>query len=121
MDKMKSFTDLIAWQKGHKLVIAIYKITKSFPKEERYSIVDQMRRAVISITSCTAEGFHRRSSKEKIQFYYMALASLTELQNQLLISRDVGYLSLTDFHSLAEQTVEIRKIINGLIRSTKKK
>lgn len=90
--KIQSFTDLTAWQRGHELVIAIYKITKVFPREELYSLVDQMRRCTVSITSNIAEGFSRKSYKEKIQFYSMALGSTTELQNQLLVARDVGYI-----------------------------
>ncbi len=91
--KIKSFTDLITWQKAHQLVLSVYVVTKSFPKEEIYSLVDQMRRCAISITSNIAEGFSRKSFKEKVQFYYMSLGSSTELQNQLLVSRDVGYIS----------------------------
>jgi four helix bundle protein len=113
---IKSFTDLITWKEGHKLVLLIYKITKNFPSEERYSLVDQMRRASVSITSNVAEGFSRHSLKEKTQFYYMAKASLVELQNQMLVARDVGYLEKKDFDLLANQSVLVHKLINGLIK-----
>ena len=86
--KIKSFTDLYAWQEGHKLVIMVYKVTKSFPKEEVFGMVSQMRRCVISITSNIAEGFSRNTTKDKVQFYCIAHGSLTELQNQLLAARD---------------------------------
>lgn len=76
-----------------------------------------MRRCVVSITSNIAEGFSRQGIKEKIQFYYMALGSLTELQNQLLVARDVGYLPKEKFNELAKQTVEVNKLINGLIKN----
>ena len=76
--KIKSFTDLNAWKEGHQLVLLVYKITSTFPKNEAYSLVDQMRRCVISITSNVAEGFSRRTKKEKIQFYYMSIGSITE-------------------------------------------
>jgi four helix bundle protein len=82
--KIKSFTDLIAWQKAHELVLSVYKKTEKFPQKETYSLTDQMRRAVISITSNVAEGFARKSDKEKIKFYYASLGSLTELQNQTI-------------------------------------
>lgn len=117
--KIRSFTDLIAWQKAHRLVLKIYTITKSFPKEEIYSLVDQMRRCGISITSNIAEGFSRKSYKEKVQFYSMALGSSTELQNQLLVSRDVGYITNKEFQEIAEQSVEVNKLINGLIKGSK--
>ncbi len=115
--KITSFTKLIAWQEGHKLVLMIYKETKNFPKEELYCLVSQMRRCVISITSNIAEGFSRQSKKEKIQFYHTALASNTELQNQLLVARDVGYISENDFIKIAEQSVTCGKLLNGLIKS----
>lgn len=118
-NKIKTFTQLIAWQKSHKLVIKIYEITKKFPKEELYSLTDQMRRSSISISSNIAEGFSRKSYKEKVQFYSMALGSTTELQNQLLVSRDVKYLSSQEFLIIAEQTVEVNKLINGLIKGAK--
>ena len=77
-NKVSKFTDLLVWQKGHQLVLDIYSATASFPKQETYSLVDQMRRCVVSITSKLAEGFNRQSSKEKVQFYYMSLGSLTK-------------------------------------------
>lgn len=117
--KITKFTDLIAWQEAHKLVLMIYQLTKEFPKEEKYCLVDQLRRAVISITSCIAEGFTRRFPKEKIYFYKTAQGSLTEIQNQLLISKDVGYLNKETFSKVANQTVTVHKLLNGLIKSTK--
>lgn len=119
-DKITSFTKLDAWAEGHKLVIRIYKITKTFPKDEVFGLISQMRRCAVSITSNIAEGFSRHSWKEKLQFYSMSLGSLTELQNQLLISRDVDYLSKEDFFECAEQTVRVSKLLNGLIKSAKK-
>ncbi len=118
--KIKSFTDLIAWQKAHVLAVKIYKITETFPQKETYSLTDQIRRSATSISSNIAEGFSRQSKKEKIQFYYTAKGSLTELQNQLLIARDVGYLAKEVFNDIANQTVEVSKLPNGLIKSIKK-
>ncbi len=115
--KIKSFTDLYTWKQAHGLVISIYTITKTFPKEERYSLVDQMRRCAVSISSNIAEGFSRRGKKEKLQFYYMAKGSLTELQNQLLVAKDIGYLETERFKHIAAQSVDTHKMINGLIRS----
>ena len=120
-NKIKKFTDLHAWQEGHKLVLAVYKETENFPDKERYGITDQMRRAVVSITSNIAEGFSRRSSKEKNRFYCMAQASLVELQNQLIISKDVGYLQGDKFRAMADQSITTNKLINGLQRATRDK
>jgi four helix bundle protein len=112
--KIKSFTDLNAWKFGHLLVLDIYKITKKFPIEERYGLISQMQRAGVSITSNIAEGFSRNTNKDKFQFYCMAHGSLTELQNQLLISRDLKYLDKNNFDLIAQQTIVVGKLINGL-------
>jgi len=120
-EKITSFTQLIAWQKGHQLVLEIYKTTISFPKEEVFGLVSQLRRAVVSFTSNIAEGFSRISYKEKIRFYSIALGSLTEIQNQLLIAKDINYISEDEFNKLAEQTVELSKITNGLIKASRNK
>jgi|SRR3989344_971023 len=120
-NKITSFTQLTTWQDGHMLVLAVYKQIALFPKHEQYALSDQMRRCVVSITSNIAEGFSRNTKKEKIQFYYMAKGSLTELQNQLLIARDVGYLTKEDFSKLAQQTMRVQRLLIGLIKSAKTK
>ncbi len=121
MDKtqIKSFTDLIAWQESHKLVLEIYKICKTFPNEERFGLISQIQRAAISITSNIAEGFARKSSKEKVNFYYIALGSLTEVQNQIITAKDLGYIHLLVFNKLSLDTINSQKLINGLIKSAK--
>ncbi len=101
------------------MILNVYKITKIFPKEELFGLTNQIRRAAVSITSNIAEGFSRQSYKEKVQFYSMALGSLTELQNQLLVARDVGYLDNNNFQKIGTDTVIVHKLINGLIRSSK--
>lgn len=118
--KIKSFTDLDTWKEAHKLVLMVYELTKTFPKEELFGLISQLRRAAVSITSNIAEGFSRQSLKEKIQFYFMAKGSNTELQNQLLIAKDVSYLSKETFDRIFEQSIRINKLINGLIKYCKK-
>jgi len=117
--RIKSFTDLSVWKEGHKLVLMIYKATQTFPPEEKFGLINQIRRAAVSFTSNIAEGFSRNSAKEKIQFYYTALGSLSEVQNQLLVSRDLLYLTRDMFDKIAEQTITANKLISGLIRSAK--
>lgn len=119
--KIEKFTDLIAWKEGHELVIFIYKITEEFPKQEVFGLTSQMRRCAVSITSNVAEGFSRYSPKDKNHFYYIALGSVTELQNQLLLSRDLKYTSTDDFQKSAAQSVKVHKLINGLIKGNKMK
>jgi len=117
--KIKSFTDLDSWKEGHKVVLLVYKITKKFPREECFGLTMQMRRCSVSITSNIAEGFSRQSYKEKVQFYFMAQGSVTELQNQLLISKDVGYIEKQEFDEIAEKTIKVHKISNGLIKKSR--
>jgi four helix bundle protein len=117
--KIKSFTDLKAWKEGHRLVILVYKITVKFPTKETYSLVDQMRRAATSITSNIAEGFGRQTYKEKVQFYYQAQGSLIELKNQILIAKDVGYLSRKNLNQLVEQANSAHQLLQGLISKSK--
>lgn len=119
--KIKSFTDLIAWKEAHKLVIIIYQTTKLFPKDEMFGLTNQIRRAVISITSNLAEGFSRNTFKDKTQFYSIALGSLTEVQNQLLIARDIGYLDRNIFKQVADQSILVSKLCNGLLKSNRLK
>ena len=116
---IKSFNDLEVWKEGHKLVIQTYKVTKTFPKEELFGLTNQIRRASVSITSNIAEGFSRGSFKEKVRFYCIALGSLTETQNQLIIARDIGYLPLEDFDKIYSQTILVNKLCNGLIKKSK--
>ena len=113
-EKIKSFTDLFAWKEGHKLVLMIYKMTRDFPKEEIFGLTSQMKRCVISITSNIAEGFSRGTSKDKFQFYCIAHGSLTELQNQLVAARDLKFLDKKLFDNIANQTIIVAKLINGL-------
>ena len=118
-EKIKNFTDLIVWQRGHKLALNIYKITDSFPKEERFSLTDQLRRAAVSFTSNLAEGFGRDKVNDKSHFYTMALGSLYETQNQLLIGRDLKYIEAKECGILLDESVEISRMCNMLIKKVR--
>ena len=118
-EKIVYFTDLNAWKEAHKLVLSIYQLTKSFPKEELFALTSQMRRAAVSITSNIAEGFSRKSYKEKVNFYSMAQGSLTELQSQLLISRDIGYISPEEYNEILALSIVVHKLLSGLIKSSR--
>lgn len=117
--KINTFTDLLVWQKGHKLVLAVYKATDTFPKGEQFALTTQLRRAVTSVTSNIAEGFSRQTSADKIHFYHMALGSCTEVQNQLIIAKDLAYLQADVFAKMADLSVEVHKMINGLIKAVR--
>lgn len=115
--KITTFRDPDAWREGHKLVAGIYKITKSFPRDEVYGITSQMRRAAVSITANIAESFGRRAISDKSHFYVMAQGSLTELQNLLDVARDVQYLKEEIHAKFDSQTVVVHKLMTGLIKS----
>lgn len=114
--KIKSFTDLNAWKESHKLVLIVYKHTENFPKNEIFGLTNQMRRAAVSVVSNIAEGFSRSTARDKCNFYAMSHGSLTELQSQLIIARDLNFLEKNNFDKIAYQTVEVAKLISGLKR-----
>ncbi len=117
--KIQKFTDLIVWREAHKLVLLIYKETKFFPKDEIFGLTSQVHRAAVSITSNIAEGFGRHGFREKVQFYYLAQGSLSELKNQLFIARDIGYLTPQKAFSLLDQADLTHKLLQGLITKSK--
>lgn len=117
--KIQNFKDLNAWKVSHQLVLLVYQVTKKFPREEIYGLISQMCRAAVSVVSNIAEGFSRTSSKEKQQFYAIALGSIVELQSQLEISKDLGYLGSEDYHRLLDLSVDAHKLVNGLIKGAR--
>jgi four helix bundle protein len=119
--KIKEFSDLLVWQKSRDLCLKIYETTANFPKEEIFGLTSQIKRAVISISSNIAEGFSRRNKKEKAQFYYIALGSLSEIKSQLLIAKDLEFLTLNDYLSISSLCIETSKLITSLIKSTTNK
>lgn len=118
-DKIKNFTDLKVWQEAHKLAIIIYKITDNFPDREKFGLISQLRRAAVSVTSNIAEGFSRFSPKEKLQFYSIAHGSLTEIENQIILARDLEFINLELFPEIQKQLLYVHKLINSFISSTR--
>ena len=115
--KIQSHRDLIVWQKAMDLVIAVYKLTDDFPKSELYGLTSQIRRCAASIPANIAEGQGRRLAGEFLQFLGNARGSLLELDTHLEIAVRLGLLS-TELHStVMAQLVEVRKLLNGLMRS----
>ncbi len=117
---IKSHRDLIVWQKAMDLTVWIYHLTKSFPKEETYGLISQIRRAAVSIPANIAEGQGRRLSKEFQQFLANARGSLLELDTHLELSFRIGYLSKEHHNELKDKMSEVGRILNGLMRSLKK-
>ena len=111
MIKVKTYKDLIVWQKAMEMTTLLYKIIKKLPKEETYTLSDQMRRGAISIPSNIAEGFGRNSKKEYLQFLYIANGSVCELETQLTLCVNINYLSETETQPIMDLLSEIGKII----------
>ncbi|MBI4262400.1 four helix bundle protein [Candidatus Uhrbacteria bacterium] len=110
MATIKNFHDLQVWQKAHELVLLVYEVTSTFPTHELYGLVSQMRRAAISVASNIVEGFRRHSVNDSIHFYNISEGSLEELKYQLLVSRDLHYISdetYTRAHFLAEEVSKL--------------
>ena len=111
--KSQSFEQLIVWQKAHSYVLAIYKITKQYPKAELFCLVNQIRRAAASITANIAEGYAKISSKDKLRFYNISQGSLEETRNFIILSKDLGYITLQDKEQLGIQAAEISRLLNA--------
>lgn len=112
---MGPYKNLIAWQKSMSLAKEIYSVTASYPQSEVYGLVSQMRRCVVSIPSNIAEGYGRGSNRELIHFLYISLGSSNELETQLLLSQELGYISNDDADALIILNNEINKMILSLI------
>jgi four helix bundle protein len=111
-----SYQELIVWQKAMDLTVQIYKITAKLPKEELFSLTNQMRRAAVSIPSNIAEGQARHSRKEFLQFIGIAKGSKAELETQLLLCQKIGYLIDTDISEAMNLLQEVGKMLNVLAR-----
>ena len=113
--KIEKFEDLDVWKKAHRLVLEIYRITKDFPTEERYCLVSQMRRSAVSIPANIAEGFKKRTLKDKSNFYNISQGSLEELRYYIILTSDLGYLRDSKvFESIFN---DIGRMLYGLIKS----
>lgn len=114
---LRSYKELVAWQQGIALVSEIYRVTQGFPKQEMYGLTNQVRRAAVSIPSNIAEGQGRLSRGEFRQFLGHARGSIFELESQILIARNLGYLVVGDAESLFQRITELAKVLNGLLRA----
>ena len=114
---MKDFRDLKIWQKGYKIVLQVYKLTKSYPQQEKFGLVQQIRRASVSIIANIAEGNKRRSDKDFKHFLNISEGSLEELKCYLVLSKDLSYIAVADFNKLFVQSEELGAMLQGFIKS----
>lgn len=113
----KNYRELIVWQDGIKLAKAVYKLTEKFPKHEVYALADQIRRAVVSVPSNIAEGQARKAPGDFRRFLHIALGSLAEVDTQLILAQEFGYIVQEDVDSLDAQIQNLRKKLYALINS----
>lgn len=113
---MRDFRELKVWQKSHLLILAIYKETVCFPKSEVYALTSQLRRAAISIGANIAEGAGKNSRSDFARFLQMSLGSASELEYELLLACDLGYLNQAKRDELIAQVTEIKKMLTGFIQ-----
>ena len=118
---VRSYQDLIVWQKAMELVTKIYQVSNKFPRDEVFALTSQLRRAAISVPSNIAEGQGRSSRKEFIYFLGNAKGSLSEAETQILIARNLSYVSDEDLNTLLELSAEVGRILNGLLTSLREK
>ena len=113
---MKDFRKLLVWEKAHQLTLAIYHVTATLPREETYGLVSQMRRAASSIPSNIAEGCGREGDAELARFCLMARGSASELEYQILLSRDLKLIQSQEYEQLTQQTIEIKRMLTLFVR-----
>jgi four helix bundle protein len=114
VSKVKHYKDLLVWQKGMTLVKSIYALTAMFPREERYGLTSQLRRAAVSVPSNIADGQARQSTKEFLQFISHAEGSLAELETQLLLSVDLAFVQKNEISAALQEINELQKMLSGL-------
>lgn len=117
MSNLKTFKDILAWQKSHELVLYVYKISNLYPNDETYGLTSQTRRAASSVPANIVEGYKRQNLKDSIRFYNNAEASLEELKYHLLLAKDLQYISKDRYNFINEKTEEVSKILFGWTKS----
>lgn len=118
---MQNYRNLKVWEKSHQVVLTIYNITNNFPTEEKYELISQMRRSASSIPANIAEGSVRGSDADFARFLHIALGSASELSYHLLLAKDLGFMSQSDYTSITRNVDEVGRMLNGFIKKLKAK
>ncbi len=118
---LKNYKELKVWQKSYQLCLEIYKITKRFPDEERYGLISQIRRAVVSVPSNIAEGYGRKTTPDYLRALYIAYGSNCELVTQILLSGDLGYIKSEELKKIHQDIGEVERMLKALIKSLENK
>ena len=118
---LRNYKELKVWQKAYQLCLEVYKITKGFPREERYGLTSQIRRAAVSVPSNIAEGYGRKTTPEYIRSLYFAYGSNCELDTQISLSGDLGYMRAQEKEMLQGNIGEVERMLKALIKSLENK
>ena len=110
----KTFEDLVVWQKAHQFVLAVYRVSRAFPRSETYGLSSQFRRAAVSVAASIAEGFRKRGKADKIRFLNIAQGSLEESRYYLIVARDLDYSDVAELRLLLE---EVSKLLESYLRA----
>ena len=118
----QSFEDIIAWQKAHAFVLLVYRITRAFPEDEKFGLTSQFRRAAVSIEANIAEGYRKLSKQDKLRFFNISEGSLSECKDYIILSRDLEYISIDQYHTLWDASEDTSRLLisysNGIINNT---
>lgn len=120
-EKITSFTQLRSWQNARVLAVNMYRLTEKFPSSEKFGLSSQIQRSAVSVAANIAEGFSRSGSREKANFYSIALGSLTETLSHAYIAHDLGFITAKELELLEERVTDLHKMINGLIKSVQRR
>jgi len=118
---LRNYKELKVWQKAYQLCLEVYKITSGFPREERYGLSSQIRRASVSVPSNIAEGYGRKTTPEYIRSLYVAYGSNCELETQISLSSDLGYMKAQEKEVLQRNIGEVERMLKALIKSLENK
>ena len=118
---LKNYKELNVWQKAYELCLTIYRITAEFPAEERYGLTSQIRRSAVSIPSNIAEGYGRKTSTDYIRMLYISYGSVCELETQILLAGDLGFIEKGESSAVKNNIVEIERMLKALIKSLENK
>jgi len=120
VNEVKGFRTLAAWRKAYDLTLVIYRLSRTFPREETYALSSQLQRAAVSVPANIAEGYERKSKKEYLQFLHISQGLLGEIETYLLLARDLGYIDEQSYCGANDLREETARILRGLIRAIEK-
>jgi four helix bundle protein len=118
---LKNYKGLKVWQKSYQLCLKIYKVTSKFPGEEKFGLVSQIRRAVVSIPSNIAEGYGRKTTPDYIRSLFIAYGSICELETQILLAGDLGYIDPSVLEEIKKDIQEVERMLKAMIRALEEK